>query len=282
LVANAIENIVVHPASIEVSSRDRVKTDKRDSLKIAKQLSDGDLKGIKVPSQEREDFRTVTRTRDTLMEDRKRVGNQLKSLLFMHGLIKPDDDRKVSKTWIMETEELDVSEDIKYCIKLYAGMWLDFDNKLKEVDKKLAKQAKQDEVVDKLYRAAPGLGALSARILANELGDMSHFSNEGGLFSYTGLTPSEYSSGEHRWQGHISRQGKPILRKILVQAAWRAIKLDRRMAEIFERISNRAGKKKAIVAVARKLIGCIRSTFISGEMYQIGWSANVPVSQKDL
>ncbi len=84
LVGNGINNIVVHPASIEVSSRDRVKTNKRDSLKIAGQLSNGVLKGIKVPSKEREGFRLITRTRDQLIENRKRTGNHLKSLLFLH------------------------------------------------------------------------------------------------------------------------------------------------------------------------------------------------------
>ena len=111
------------------------------------------------------------------------------------------------------------------------------------------------------------VGALSARILANELEDMSYFTNEKKLFSYTGLTPSEHSSGEHKRLGHISRQGKAILRKILVQVAWRTIKGDAHLAEVFERISKKAGKKRAIVAIARKMIGCIRSCFINGEMW---------------
>lgn len=120
-----------------------------------------------------------------------------------------------------------------------------------------------------MYRAAPGIGALSSRILANELESMRQFTNEKQLFSYTGLTPSEYSSGENKRQGSISRQGKSILRKILVQAAWRAIKQDDLLLKFFDRISVRSGKKRAIVAVARKLIGQIRATFISGELYVI-------------
>jgi transposase len=78
LVTHGVDNIVVHPASIKVSSRDRVKTDKRDSLKIAKQLSTNELRGITIPSEKRENFRTVTRTRDSIVETKKRVGNQLK------------------------------------------------------------------------------------------------------------------------------------------------------------------------------------------------------------
>ena len=267
LVKNCINNIVVHPASIEISSRDRVKTDKRDSMKIASQLSNGVLRGIKVPSKKREDFRLITRTRDQLVENRKRTGNHLKSLLFLHGLIKPDDDRKITKKWICWVRELDVSEDIKYCIELYVDEWLRLEEKISKITKRLSAQSQKDKEVDIMYRAVPGIGALSARILANELETMRHFTSEKQLFSYTGLTPSEYSSGEHKRQGKISRQGKSILRKILVQAAWRAIKQDTSLLKFFDRVSVRSGKKRAIVGVARKLIGRIRATFITGELY---------------
>ena len=273
---NGINNIVVHPASIKISARNKVKNDKRDALKIAKQLHDKDIQGIKVPSVEREHFRTVTRTRDSIMETRKRVGNQLKSLLFLHGQIAPDDDMKVCKTWIKKVMQLDVGEDIKYCVALYAQLWLDLDGKLQEILKKLHAQAARDEGIDTIYRAVPGIGALSARILANELEDMQYFSSEKKLFSYTGLTPSEHSSGEHKRQGNISRQGKPLLRKILVQVAWRAIRSDSRLSEVFERIAKKAGKRRAIVAIARKIIGCIRSCFASGEI----WCTSAPENRE--
>ncbi|MBV8887744.1 MAG: IS110 family transposase [Chroococcidiopsidaceae cyanobacterium CP_BM_RX_35] len=71
------------------------------------------------------------------------------------------------------------------------------------------------------------MGLLSARILANELGDMSQFKNERQLFSYTGLTPSEYSSGENMRKGHITRQGNSRVRGILIEIAWQAIGEDK-------------------------------------------------------
>jgi len=268
LIENGIKNIVVHAASIEVSARDRVKTDKRDALKIAQQLSDGRLKGIHVPDEQREHYRSITRLRDKFMEQRKRLGNQLKSLLAYYGLMTTD-DRKISKKWIKEVLELDVAEEIKYCLKMYAEEWLHITDKLKEILNKLSEQAAEDKVVDGMYRTVPGIAALSARILANELGDMQQFSSAKGLYSFTGLTPREHSSGEHRWLGHISHQGRSILRRILVQASWRLIKKDKRMGLFFEELSKRAGKKRAIVAVARKLIGCIRASFLTGEVYVV-------------
>src|ERR1700694_1821561 len=87
LVNNGIDNIVVHPASIEISSRDAVKTDKRDSLKIATQLSVNRLQCIYIPSIEREDKRNLTRLRENFVKQKTRVSCQLKSLLHLHGLI---------------------------------------------------------------------------------------------------------------------------------------------------------------------------------------------------
>jgi transposase len=230
-------------------------------------LSKGDLRGINVPSEKRERFRALTRTRDKLLDTRKRIGNQLKSLLFTQGLIDPHDDTKVSKTWIKKIQEISLDEEIKYCVDKFIEIWLGIDKTLKEILSKLEEQAKQDKV-DVIYRSVPGIGALSARILANELEDMKQFRNIQGLFSYTGLTPSEYSSGEHRHLGNISRQGKGSLRMILVQVAWRSVKIDKHLLEVFERISKKAGKKRAIVAVARKIIGCIRACFKTGDLWQ--------------
>jgi transposase len=83
--------------------------------------------------------------------------------------------------------------------------------------------------------------------------------NERALFSFTGLTPSEASRGDARRIGHISRQGAGRLRYVLIESAWVAIRKDPEFAATFERIALRAGKKRAIVAIARKLVGRIRA-----------------------
>jgi transposase len=67
--------------------------------------------------------------------------------------------------------------------------------------------------------------------------------------------------------GHISRQGKSILRKILIQAAWVAIQKDADLSEIFIRISNKVGSKRAIVGIARRLIDRLRACFRKQENY---------------
>lgn len=269
LEAEGIKNRVVDAAGIEIAVGDRVKTDKRDSLKLATHLADGRLKGIHVPTVEREDHRAVTRLRDTFVRQRSRFACQLKSLLSQHGLIRADDKKKVSSKWIKVLEVMPLSHGLKYAISHYIAMWQHMDVKVKEIDKEIAIQAQKDGDIEAIYRSVPGIGPTSARALANELEDTTQFDNERQLFSYVGLTPSEYSSGEHVRQGHITRQGKPILRKILVEVAWKTIRQDASLREIFDRISVRAGKKKAIIGIARRLVGRIRACFRTGELYRI-------------
>lgn len=268
LTAN-IDSIVVHAASVETSKRDRVKTDKRDSLKLATQLSHGRLRGIHIPTPQREAYREVSRLREKIGRDKRRVGNRLKSLLFRQGFIGAEDDDTVTKKWLEKVVRYECDKSVKYCIQVCIDEWIFLSMKLKEIDDELAKQALADEKLERVYQSAPGIGDVHARVLANELEDMKHFHNEKQLFSFTGLTPSEHSSGEHKRLGHVSRQGRSVLRKTLVQAAWKAIYKDPSLGAMYERMASNVGKKRAIVGIARRLVGQIRSCFNSNSLYKL-------------
>jgi transposase len=267
LIEAGIENIVVNPAGIEVSNS-KVKTDKKDSLKIAAQLSEKKLKCVHIPSIEKEDDRTVTRLRDKFSKEKTRIGNRIKSSLLLHGLLGPDDKKKVSRTWIENLLILNMSPGLKIAIGYLASVWLFFDEKIKELEEEMKKQAIKEKDLEAIWQSAPGIGPISGRVLANELGDMKQFANERQLFSYAGLTPTEHSSGEHTRQGHITKQGKPILRKLLVQAAWTAVRCNKEIESVFNRIASKAGVKRAIIGIARRLIGHLRACFRTGKMYE--------------
>ena len=263
-----IDNRIVHPAGIEVAVRERVKNDRRDSEKISVQLAEGRLMGIHIPTIEREGFREISRLRENVVRKRNRVSAQIKSFLHRHGLFAEIDDSVLSKKKIAILREKElVNADLSYVLHELCEEWLYLTGQLEKIKEKLSKQAEEDPL-EKIYRSLPGIGPTVARVLANELGDMSQFSNEKQLFSYTGLTPREHSSGEHRWLGHISRQGKSIVRKVLVQAAWRAIRVDKGLEKKFTELSKRVGGRKAIVAMARTMIGYARCCIRENRMYE--------------
>lgn len=265
-----ITNYVINASSIQVSSRDRVKTDKRDAKKIAEHLSKGLLKSIRIPREDEEKRRLLSRTREDIVNQISSIKNMSRMKLHQFGLIDADDDRGMSRKIVKKIQEAikESNKELWKVLQYFLDIWEMWWKKLLEIKKDLKEQAKVDKN-EEIYRSVPGVGEVSSRVLSNELGDMSQFQNERHLFSYTGLTPSESSSGEKVIKGHISRQGNSWVRHVLVEIAWRAIKKDDGLAECFNKIAMRAGKKKAIVAIARKIVGRMRALFRNnGSFYQ--------------
>jgi transposase len=281
LTKHGFKNLVVHPASIEVGSRDRVKTDKRDSLKIATQLSVGRLESIYIPSEDQEYQRLITRARETLIRKRTRVACQIKSILNLFGLIPWNNTQKTCKTFIQKILALACHPDLKFSLTNLCNEWLYMTNEIKTVDKHLNLQNLNNPLL-MIYLSAPGIGSITAKNLLNELGDMSQFSNESQLFSYLGLTPSQHSSGEVKHLGHISHQGKSIFRKLLTQVAWKTIKKDETLAQYYEKLANRVGSKRAIIAVARKLLGRVRACIRDKILYKTINNESVSVETGEL
>lgn len=271
LVGLGIKNIVVNPSSIEVAAKDRVKTDKRDCKKVAIQLEAGRLEGIFVPTVEQEGERLLTRTREQLVNERTRVGNQFKNRLYQFGLIGYEDDTKISERFIDANLSGNLPNRLRECLSVLARLWKFVNEEIRQLEKQMKEQAKHDKN-DAIYRSIPGIGPTFSRILSNELGDMSQFRNERALFSHTGLTPSEFSTGGKDRKGHITRQGSSRIRSLLTEAAWTAIKEDPKLRESFNRIALRRGKKRAIVAIARKMIGRVRCCLRKRVTYELGYS----------
>ena len=269
LEAVGIKNILVNPASVERSTNDKVKTDKLDSKKLAKQLSMNNLKAIYIPTEEEELLRQLNRTRSQLVEDRVAVGNRIKSKLTMFGFFHLENDQKMSNLFLKTVEKMNLPPMLRVVIEILIEEWRNLQKQILKLERLMKKSNDEKKRQNELICSVPGVGVISANTLLTELGDMSRFSNEGKLFCFTGLTPSEYSSGEHIRRGHITRQGAPRLRRLLVEIAWRAIKKDPALHEVYSRISGRRGAKIAIVAIARKLVGRMRACLQSGTEYQI-------------
>ena len=269
LVKSGIDNIVVNPASIEVRARDRVKTDKRDASKIAVQLEAGRLKCVNIPSIQQESRREISRLRETLARKKREVGCQISSLIDRHQELGWEKHSRISRKFIDDLLTLHLPDEIKCVVKTFANLWISLSDQIKKVEEKLKEQAKEDAFQHEIIQSTPGIGLLGARIIANEIGDMSQFTNVKNLYSFTGLTPSEHSSGNTKRQGHITRQGRSILRKILVQSSWVAIRCDENLRLKYESIARRSSAKKAIVAIARILIGKIRACLLAKEKYLV-------------
>lgn len=125
-----------------------------------------------------------------------------------------------------------------------------------------------------LLASAPGIGIITAMRLVLEWGDVRRFGSKEKFANFTGLIPSDYSSGEGIHKGHITKQGSRAVRAWLIECAWHAIRHDPILLEKYQAVISRCGSaKKAIVAVAHKLAIRLRAVLISGQPYQIGLEA---------
>jgi len=261
-----LTNLVVHPASVAVAANDRVKTDRRDSKRLAIDLADGRLRGIAVPTEAEELARLLPRTRAQIVEHRATITRQIKAKLHQFGLIPPASRRLMRSRYVREITTWPLPPELCASLTLFADQWRFATRQLLELRRLLRAQATALAALETVYRSAPGIGEVVARTFATALGDMTRLTNERGLFNYTDLTPSEYSSGAAIRRGHISRQGASRLRHVLVETAWRALPRDPALQEIFDRIAATRGKQRAIVAMARRLIGRIRACFRHGTL----------------
>ena len=135
--------------------------------------------------------------------------------------------------------------------------------------RKLTRSDRYKESV-RLLMSAPGIGMLTAIRLTLEWGDISRFGRKEEFASFLGLVPSDYSSGDQEHRGHITKQGNRSVRGWL-SSAWVAIRYDPVLLDKFRRVLRNCGsKKKAIVAVARKLALRLRMVLLSGEPYVLG------------
>lgn len=265
-----IKNIITPPSKIPLMSGDKVKTDRRDSLKLASYLSKGLLKAIYIPTQEQLNLRQTLRTREQIKIKRARAINQIKGLLMLYGIHL--DARGINKQGVALILEMDLPSMVKMSIKLHLEEIDLINRQLKDLESEYLK-IKDSQGFGKNYQiiqSVPGVGPLIAASLAYEIGDWKRFSNEKQVAVFFGLTPSEYPSGESIHRGRITGQGNPILRTYLIQASWYLVGKDEEMRLFFERISRQSGsKKKAIVAVARKLICRIYSMVKNEKEYEI-------------
>jgi transposase len=271
LKADGMECIVVPPSLIPVESGNRVKTDKRDSRKLAEYLESPLLKKVYVLSKEERADRQFVRTRRQLSNHRTDVVRQIKSLLLFHGIPLAASDagfwtRPVLRALRSIAPDEYVSRSLNVLIDLYEYLTQQVKHMSREV-RRLARTERYARRVE-LLTSMPGVGVLSAMEILTELQDVSRFATADQTAAFLGLTPAQYSSGQHVRMGKITHAGNHRLRTRMVECNWIAIKKDPGLNKTYQAIKMRRGGKRAIVVVSRKLLIRIRRILLDGVTYR--------------
>jgi len=277
LAADGWECVVTPPHTVTDEKCQRKKNDRTDCRRLARNLENGDYRKCFVPDKELREDRQVSRTCGQVQADIKRVLNRIRRMLEFHGL---DSDLPAGR-WSgaaysrlrQHLAEIEISDSLRFSFEVMFRELEQVRQLKRELLLRLRKLARSDRYKEsvRLLMSAPGIGMLTAIRLTLEWGDMSRFGRKEEFASFLGLVPSDYSSGDREHRGHITKQGNRSVRGWLTESAWVAIRYDPVLLDKYRRVLRNCGsKKKAIVAVARKLALRLRMVLLSGEPYVLG------------
>src|SRR5262245_6485084 len=296
LTALGVKCEVVAPTLVPVKPGDRVKTDRRDAEKLARGYRAGDLTAVWVPDAAHEALRDVVRAREAAKRDELRARHRLSKFLLRHGRRSPDGTKAWStKYWLwlktvrfeyaaQEATLLDYRTEVEHAADRLERLE-------KAIDEAVETAPAQMKAVIAALQSLRGVAKLTATTLVTEVGNFSRFVRPKLLMGYGGLVPSEYSTGESRKQGGITKTGNAHLRRVLLEAAWtyrhrpslgyQQKKRQEGLSEEVKAISWKAQHQlhnrywrltskgkipgKAITAVARELVGFIWAVGVQAE-----------------
>ena len=276
IVAHGGECIVTPPSLIPQEYGNHVKTDRRDSRKLAYFLAKGLLKRVWVPTEEERYQRQVVRRRRQLVGDRVRVQNRIKAELRFYGIDLPEVVGKWTRGYVENLRRLRFNN--RWMQESFQRLIEEYDFISGEVVKqtKVLRELSEDALYRdrvKILRSVPGIGLIAAMEYLLELQDVERFRRAEQLAAYVGLTPSQYSSADKVRMGRITCIGKNTLRGTLVEVAWRVIAKDRAMRQKYDALKVRCGSKRAIVAIARIMLLRTRRMLIDRKPYILGLAA---------
>lgn len=252
LLALGVRNVVVRPQNWDELGRG-IKTDKTDALALVQRLDryvQGNTKAlavIRVPTPEQEQHRVATRHREQLQKDRQTHEAQGRSLLLCQGY-------RVQGQWWKESfwkhYKTQLPAWLVAVLENFRLLIACSHHLLQEATTQIEKQAAPQP---------KGFGALTSQTVAAEVLDWGRFTNRRQVASLTGMCPGVRASGLKSVSGSITKHGNPRLRRALIELAWRVIRFQPRYGPVVKwrpvlaQRQNRGARKKALVAIARRL-----------------------------
>ena len=275
LTSFGIKSIVVNPADIPTTDKERVnKEDKRDSRKIARSLSSGNLVPIYIPSIKNQRDRSLLRTRAMLVKDSTRYKNRIKSFLCFYGISIDDAFKNPESHWsnrFMEwLESLDMKDKSgKESLSVLISECKNFRASILNVTKQVRQLSQTETYRDKvaLLKSVPGIGILTAMIILTELETINRFNNLDKMCGYIGLVPSTKSSGDKEKTGDMTPRGHSVLRTAIIESSWIAKSNDPSLMKSYISYCKRMDQNKAIIKIAKKLLSRIRYVLNNNKPY---------------
>jgi len=267
-------SLVVNPADIHRKGKEKhTKTDRIDAQLISRELKDGRLDSIHIPTIEREELRSLFRRRNDLVKDFRRIKSYIKMQLLYFGIKEPahfDNDHwsHAYRKWL--DEMMFKHPTAKATLDSRMRFFRFVDKELRDVSTQIRAYCRKFHKRDYyLLRSVPGIGGIVACGIISELGDLRRFKSVKHLAGYVGLAPGVHQSGGNYKSMGISMRAHRLIRSYFVEASWQAIRADPVMQAYYRKHQGK-NVKSVIIKVARKLLSRTLAVIKTEVPYTIG------------
>ena len=264
--------VLANPKKLRVIAESTKKTDRLDAQVLTEFLVLDMIPESYQPTPRQRQHRALVRHRQYLQGRITSVRSKIRHILSNYNADRKDlFSANCGAAYLKEVRLSDVD---RFVIQQLWAEWQDHLAQRLAVSKKLkafvAKAPQREAEAREILKTAPGVGPVTAEVVLSELGDISRFRNAKTVCAYAGLVPVVRQSGERKSKNlKITKEGSGLLRWALVEAAWRLVGNSPKWAALFARLMHRSGKKRAIVAVARKLLCVLYAMLRTSTPYQI-------------
>lgn len=269
--------VVAHPGQLRLIFRSKNKNDRNDAERLAKLLYLGETPTVHVPSLEVRTWRELINCRSQVIAKRTRAKNTVRALLRSAGVIPPTHPglwTKKGLAWLRQLALPTMSQQLRRDLLLEEIETLI--RQVRRIEQQLNRQAQQTAAVARL-RSIPGVGVRTAEAVAAFVDDPHRFRNAKAVGRYFGLVPSQDQSGDRNRLGHITREGAPVVRQLVAEAAWQAQRRSPTVRAYFENAQrdDPQRKKIALVATAHYLVRVMWALLKRGTI----WEEKIPVAK---
>jgi len=261
--------VLAHPGKLRVIAESAKKTDKLDAAVLAEFLARDMIPEAFRPTPRQRQHRAMVRHRQHLKQSVTALKNKMRRVASDYNA-----DRKdlfTAAGWAA-LQAVKLSDADRFVLGQLHDGWRHLEGQLKALAVRLKgfaaeAPAKEAEARAKLA-TIPGVGPVTVDVVVSELGDVTRFKSVKAVCAYAGLVPAvRQSGGKKSKELGITKTGSPLLRWALVEAAWRVIRQGAAWRRVYEQIKTKAGGKKAIVAVARRLLVVMTAMLRDGTNY---------------
>jgi transposase len=264
--------VLANPSKLRVIAESTKKTDRLDAQTLAEFLARDMIPEAHQPGPRQRQHRTLVRQRHYLRGRTTSVKNKIRRILGDYNA-----DRKnlfSAELGLTYIQQVPLSDADRFVINQLWAEYLYHDRQIDDLNAQIkafaAKAPAREKEAREVLKTIPYVGPVTIEVVVSELGDIQRFRNAKAASAYSGLVPAvRQTGGKKSHDLRITKEGSGILRWALVESAWRLVGHSQRWKSVYERIKKRSGAKRAIVAVARKLMCVIYAMLKTMTPYKV-------------